>query len=74
MEKHINRRNFLRAGAAVVAGAAMPASSLRLDEGTKLFNPCEKLGDALRNHEFALAGFKNLNAGDVWDCHVHLMG
>ena len=70
----MNRRNFLRAGTAAVAGVAMPASALRLDEGAKLFNPCGKLGDALRNHEFTLAGFENLNAGDVWDCHVHLLG
>lgn len=70
----MNRRNFLRAGTAAIAGAAMPASALRVDEGSKFFNPCGKLGDTLRDHDYTLAGFENLNADDVWDCHVHLLG
>lgn len=52
----------------------MPASALRVDEGSKFFNPCGKLSDTLRNHEYTLAGFENLDADDVWDCHVHLLG
>lgn len=52
----------------------MPASALRVDEGSKLFNPCGKLSATLRDHEYTLAGFENLKADDVWDCHVHLLG
>ena len=52
----------------------MPAAALRLDAGSKLFNPCGKLGEELRNHPLTLAAFEGLKAEDVWDCHVHLLG
>ena len=52
----------------------MPAAALRLDADSKLFNPCGRLSDELRNHPLTLAAFEGLKAGDVWDCHVHLLG
>ena len=70
----MNRRIFLAAGMAVVAGTVMPASALRLDEDTPLFNPCGKLSNDLRNHPLTLTAFDGLNPDNVWDCHVHLLG
>ncbi len=70
----MNRRVFLQAATMATAGVALPASALRLDTGTKVFNPCGKLTDTLRNHELTLAGFEGLDADNVWDCHVHLLG
>ena len=70
----MNRRKFLRVGVAAVSGAILPAMALRLDEGSKLFNPCGKLSDELRNHELTMAGFEGLTADNVWDCHTHLLG
>ena len=70
----MNRRMFFRTAFAAIAGAALPASALRLDAGSKLFNPCDKLSNELRNHPFTLAAFDGLKAENVWDCHVHLLG
>ncbi len=70
----MNRREFLRVWVAAISGSALPASALRLDEGSSVFNPCGKLSDLLRNHEFTLSSFEGLNTDDVWDCHVHLLG
>lgn len=70
----MNRRSFLRAGTAAIMGAALPASALRLDEGSRVFNPCLGLSSALRNHPLTLAAFDGLNAAEVWDGHVHLLG
>ncbi len=56
------------------AGASIPSFALRLDEGSPVFNPCEKLSRELRGHPLTLAGFEGLNAEDVWDCHTHLLG
>lgn len=70
----MNRRDFLGAGAGLFASAALPASALRLDEGASVFNPCGKLAAALRSSEFTRAGFEDLKAEDLWDCHVHLLG
>ena len=70
----MNRRSFLRAGMGATACAAIPATALRFDAGSTLFNPCGKLGNELRNHPLTLAAFEGLNAEDVWDCHVHLLG
>ena len=52
----------------------MPASALRLDDDTPLFNPCGRLSNDLRNHPLTLAAFDGLNPDNVWDCHVHLLG
>ena len=68
----MNRRNFV--GSAFALGASGAAYALRVDEGGRFFNPCGKLSDALRNHEFTTAGYNGLNAGEVWDCHAHLLG
>ena len=57
-----------------MAGTVVPASALRLDEGTRIFNPCGKLSNELRNHPLTLAAFDGLNPDNVWDCHVHLLG
>lgn len=70
----MNRRMFVRTSLAAFAGAALPAAALRLDAGSKLFNPCSRLGEELRNHPLTLAAFEGLKADDVWDCHVHLLG
>ena len=70
----MKRRSFLRAGLAAVAASALPVSALRLDEGAPVFNPCGKLPAELRNHPFTISAFAGLNAKDVWDCHVHLLG
>ena len=70
----MNRRAFLGAGTAAIAGTALPASALRLDVGSRLFNPCNSLSSELRNHPLTLAAFEGLNLADVWDCHVHLLG
>ena len=70
----MNRRYFLRAGTAAIAGMALPAAALRLDEGASVFNPCGSLSGELRSHPLTLAAFEGLNAEDVWDCHVHLLG
>lgn len=70
----MNRRAFLGAGTAAIAGTALPASALRLDVGSRLFNPCNGLSNELRNHPLTLAAFEGLNLADVWDCHVHLLG
>ncbi len=59
---------------ALMASASMPSLALRLDEGSPIFNPCEKLGRKLREHPLTLAAFEGLNADDVWDCHTHLLG
>ena len=68
----MNRRDFLVS--AVALGTSEAAHALRVDEGGRFFNPCGKLGDALRNHELTLAGLEGLKADDVWDCHAHLLG
>ena len=70
----MNRRAFLGAGTAAMAGTALPASALRLDVGSRLFNPCNSLSSELRNHPLTLAAFEGLNLAYVWDCHVHLLG
>ncbi len=70
----MNKRAFLRAATMAGAAVALPVSALRLDAGASVFNPCGKLSDDLRNHELTLIGFDALNADDVWDCHVHLLG
>ncbi|MEO8384568.1 MAG: amidohydrolase [Betaproteobacteria bacterium] len=70
----MKRRNFLRAGLTAFATSAFPASALRLDASSPVFNPCQKLGDELRNHPLTIAAFEGLNAPNVWDCHVHLLG
>ena len=70
----MKRRSFLRAGLAAVAASALPVSALRLDEGAPVFNPCGKLPAELRNHPLTTSAFAGLNAQDVWDCHVHLLG
>ncbi len=57
-----------------MAGTVVPASALRLDEGTRIFNPCGKLSNVLRTHALTLTAFEGLNPDDVWDCHVHLLG
>ena len=59
---------------ALAAGVPMPSLALRLDEGSPIFNPCEKLSRKLREHPLTLAAFEGLNADDVWDCHTHLLG
>ena len=73
-EPRMNRRSFLSATSAVAAATVLPASGLRLDEGSSVFNPCGKLSSELRNHPLSLSAFDGLNAEDVWDCHAHLLG
>ncbi|MEQ1519402.1 MAG: amidohydrolase, partial [Usitatibacteraceae bacterium] len=68
----MDRRNFLIGSVAMAASAS--AHAFRVDEGSRFFNPCGKLSDALRKHEFTLAGFDGLRMDDVWDCHAHLLG
>jgi mannonate dehydratase len=68
----MNKRSFLLSVAAL--GASGAAHAYRIDEGSRFFNPCGTLSGSLRNHEFTLAGFDNLNFDDVWDCHAHLLG
>jgi mannonate dehydratase len=70
----MNRRAFMSFGGVAAAVASVPAFALRLDEGSPLFNPCEKLTRRLREHPLTLAAFDGLNADDVWDCHIHLLG
>ena len=70
----MDRRRFLAGGSLIFAGTAVPASALRLDEGSPVFNPCEKLSRELRSHPLTLFAFDQLNAEDVWDCHAHLLG
>ena len=70
----VNRRQFLTGGSLLVGGTSFPAAALRFDEGSPVFNPCEKLSDELREHPLTLAAFDGLNAEDVWDCHTHLLG
>lgn len=68
----MNRRTFLSSTLALTASGT--AHGLRIDEGSRVFNPCGKLSPALRNHEFTLAAFDGLNAANVWDSHAHLLG
>ena len=54
----MNARMFVRTSLAVVAavaGAAVSAAALRLDAGSKLFNPCGKPSEELRNHNLTFA-------------------
>ena len=70
----MDRRQFLAGGSLIFAGVSVPAFALRLDEGSPVFNPCDKLSRTLRTHPLTLAAFDQLNAEDVWDCHAHLLG
>jgi mannonate dehydratase len=40
----------------------------------RVFNPCLRLSEALRNHDVTRAAFEGLDASKVWDCHAHLLG
>lgn len=67
----MKRRTFLVAGLAVMAN---PAVAMGSGPNSRLFNPCEKLSDALRRHELTRAAFEGLDMAQVWDCHTHLLG
>jgi mannonate dehydratase len=71
----MNRRRFL---ARLLAGAtgALSGQALAMGEAHHawLFNPCLRLGEALRNHDLTRAAFEGLNPASLWDCHAHLLG
>ena len=72
----LSRRQFLSsAGAGAVAvGLGVPAWQLWPDEG--LWNPCRPLPmpEHLAGHAMVKAAWSGLDAAQVWDTHVHLLG
>ncbi len=71
----MNRRDFVLATSAGLAAiASSTAHAIRIDEGGRIFNPCGKLSNELKNHPLTQAAFEGLKADDVWDCHTHLLG
>jgi mannonate dehydratase len=70
----LDRRRFLRGGAALAAGAAgLAAWRYWPEQG--FWNPCRaRLPRALAEHELVRAAWDGLDASRVWDAHVHLVG
>jgi len=69
----MKRRTFLK---------ILSLSSLGLTAGCQylprygLFNPCYKTGlpKHLREHDFVLETWHDIDSNQVWDCHTHLIG
>lgn len=68
----MNRRHFL--GLMTLAGASLAGCRFYPSEG--LSNPCLAAGlpPALRNHDLIRQCWEGIDAGQFWDCHVHLAG
>lgn len=68
----MNRRTFLAGtGATALAGAA--GAYFWPEQG--FVNPCKPaLPQRLAAHELVQAAWEGVDAGRVWDCHVHLTG
>lgn len=70
----MNRRHFL-----LGAGAAMLSMSgckeINIWPERSLFNPCmNEVPPQLANHPVIQAAWEGVDAEQVWDCHVHLVG
>ena len=70
----MNRRHFL-----LGAGAAMLFMSgceeINVWPERSLFNPClNEMPSRLVNHPVIRTAWEGVDAGQVWDCHVHLVG
>jgi len=70
----LSRRSFLLGMGAAVAGLGLAAWRQWPDEG--LWNPCRPLPmpDHLARHAMVTAAWSGLDAAQVWDTHVHLLG
>lgn len=68
----MQRRAFLKLAALGAAGVAAP----RAWGFEGIFNPCQDgpMPDRLLTHEIVTAAWEGLNAEQVWDCHVHMIG
>ena len=70
----MNRRHFL-----LGTGAAMLSMSgckeINVWPERSLFNPClNEMPPRLANHPVIQAAWEGVDAAQVWDCHVHLVG
>ncbi|HSQ04895.1 MAG TPA: hypothetical protein VLN59_12710, partial [Burkholderiales bacterium] len=70
----MNRRQFLRGGAVLGVSATGYAGWRHWPE-EGLANPClDALPQEVMKNEVARRAFADLDAAQVWDCHVHLVG
>ncbi|MEO8101797.1 MAG: amidohydrolase family protein [Betaproteobacteria bacterium] len=71
----MERRDFLAGLCLCCLSGAARAFSFGVDAGAGLLNPCRApLPEPLLKHDLTEAAFSGLNAGNVWDCHAHLLG
>jgi len=72
----VNRRRFLLWLGGGTAAAAVGAAALwRWLPGQGLSNPClAALPPDIAHHELLAAAWDCIDAQEVWDCHVHLVG
>jgi len=68
----MKRRHFITALA--LAGTGLAAYRFWPDDG--FVNPCleDELPEHLANHPLVLAAWQDIDAKQLWDCHVHLIG
>jgi uncharacterized protein len=70
----MNRRQFLLSAAALAASST-PYAGYKLWPESGLTNPCiNGLPDDIQAHPLMQKIWADLNAKNVWDCHVHLVG
>ncbi len=63
----------LALGAGLFTAQIRPADALTLANGLR--NPClGRLPNELAQHELVLAAFEDIDAAQLWDMHVHLIG
>lgn len=71
----MNRRQFFGLSiGGTVAWISGYAHAMGEAHHARLFNPCLRLDQNLRNHPLTQSAFVGLNANDIWDCHAHLLG
>jgi mannonate dehydratase len=69
----LNRRSFLRASGATLAGGALASWYFWPEQG--LWNPClARLPRRLADHDLVRAAWQGIAAARVWDSHAHLVG
>ncbi len=70
----MNRRQFLLSAAALAASSTALAG-YKLWPESGLTNPCiNGLPDSIQSHPLMQQIWADLDAKNVWDCHVHLVG